>query len=60
LARKGDIKEFKQACAELRLTARERREASIELHAEKRASGMRDHLSYGDLLAWLRQWKEER
>jgi hypothetical protein len=42
------------------MSAQERRDASIDLHAYKQASGMRGHMSYGDLLAWLRQWKEER
>lgn len=41
------------------MSARERREASIALHAYKEPAGMRGHMSYGDLLAWLRQWKEE-
>jgi len=41
------------------MSAQERRDASIDLHAEKRGSGNREHMEYGDLLAWLRQWKEE-
>jgi len=60
LAKKADIKQFRQACAELRMSAQERREASLDLHADKRISGVREHKNYGDLLAWLRQWKEER
>lgn len=28
------------------------------LHAEKESSSMQDHMSYGELLAWLRQWKQ--
>ena len=59
LAHKADIKQFRQACAELRMSARERQEASIALHDRKQAAGMRSHMSYGDLLAWLRQWKAE-
>ena len=59
MARKGDIKQFRQACAELRMSAQERREASIDFHAYKKGSGMREHLEYGDLLTWLRQWREE-
>jgi hypothetical protein len=27
-------------------------------HAEKEASGKAEHVSYGDLLVWLRQWKQ--
>lgn len=60
LAKKADIKQFRQACAELRMTAQERREASLDLHADKRTSGTREHMDYGDLLTWLRQWREER
>lgn len=58
MARKRDIKQFRQACRELRLTPAERYEASQALHAEKESGGIRDHVSYGELLAWLRQWKE--
>jgi hypothetical protein len=60
LANKADIKQFRQVCAELRMSALERREASLDLHADKRMSGLREHMRYGDLLAWLRQWREER
>jgi hypothetical protein len=59
LAKKTDIKQFRQACAELRMSAQERRDASIDLHADKRSSGVREHTDYGDLLAWLRQWRDE-
>ncbi len=41
------------------MSARERRKASIDLHTHKQTAGMRGHMSYGDLLAWLRQWKEK-
>jgi hypothetical protein len=27
------------------------------MHAEKELSGVQEHMSYGELLAWLRQWK---
>jgi hypothetical protein len=59
LAKKTDIKQFRQACAELRMTAQERRKASLDLHADKRTFGTHEHVDYGDLLAWLRQWREE-
>jgi hypothetical protein len=59
LANKADIKQFRQGCAELGMSAQERRRASLDLHADKRKSGMREHMAYGDLLAWLRQWREE-
>lgn len=57
MSRKPDIKQFRQACKELGLTPRERYEASEALHAEKAAGGKRQHLTYGELLVWLRQWR---
>jgi hypothetical protein len=57
VARKRDIKQFRQACKEVGLTPRERYEASEDLHGEKGESGVHAHMSYGELLAWLRQWK---
>jgi len=42
------------------MSAQERHEASIDLHADKRMLGRREHMDYGDLLGWLRQWREER
>ena len=58
MTRKRDIKQFRQACNEAGLTARERYEASEALHAEKASGGERQHISYGELLSWLRQWKD--
>ena len=58
MTRKRDIKQFRQACKELGLTPNERYAASKALHSEKDSSGNQDHLGYGDLLAWLRQWKQ--
>ena len=57
MSKKRDIKQFRQACKELGLTPRERYEASEALHEEKAMGGRKEHLSYGELLAWLRQWK---
>ncbi len=57
MSKKQDIKQFRQACRELGLTPQERYEASQALHADKAARGSKEHLDYGDLLAWLRQWK---
>lgn len=57
MSRKTDIKQFRQACKELGLTPRERYEASEALHADKAGAGKKEHLSYGELLTWLRQWK---
>jgi hypothetical protein len=58
LARKRDIKQFLQACREAGLTASERFEASDALHAEKESGGGREDISYGELLTWLREWKD--
>lgn len=57
MTRKRDIKQFRQACKEVRLSALERYEASEALHAEKAAGDVQADMSYGELLAWLRQWK---
>ena len=59
MARKRDIKQFEAACRELGLTQEEEFAAGDALHAEKESSGDRRHRSYGELLAWLRQWKAE-
>jgi hypothetical protein len=40
------------------LTVRERYEASQALHAEKETGGGQEDMSYGELLAWLQQWKD--
>ena len=59
MTRKRDIKQFRQACKEAGLTAQERYMASQALHAEKESSGVQaHHMSYGELLVWLRQWKQ--
>jgi hypothetical protein len=58
VSRKRDIKQFRQACKEVGLTAEERYKASEALHAEKQASAKGRHMSYGELLAWLQQWRE--
>jgi hypothetical protein len=58
VTRKRDIKQFRQACKELGLSARERHRASEALHVDKQATGMQGHMSYGELLEWLRQWRQ--
>jgi hypothetical protein len=58
MTRKRDIKQFRQACKEAGLTVRERYAASQALHAEKETGGGQADMSYGELLAWLRQWKD--
>lgn len=57
VTRKRDIKQFRQACKEAGLTARERYEASEALHAEKESGNVPGDMSYRELLAWLRQWR---
>ncbi len=57
MTRKRDIKQFRQACREAGLSAIERYEASQALHTEKESGSTREHMSYGELLAWLREWK---
>jgi hypothetical protein len=58
VTRKRDIKQFRQACKEAGLTVSERYEASDALHAEKESGGEQGDMSYGELLAWLREWKD--
>jgi hypothetical protein len=58
VARKREIKQFRQASKELGLSAEERYLASEALHAEKGTTGDRKHMSYQELLTWLRQWRE--
>lgn len=57
MGHKRDIKQFRQACKEVGLTALERHAASEALHGEKESGNVHRDLSYGELLAWLRQWK---
>jgi len=57
VARKHDVKQFRQACKEVGLTTRERYEASEVLHADKESSGGKAHMSFGELVSWLREWK---
>jgi hypothetical protein len=57
MGHKHDIKQFRQACKEAGLTIRERYEASQALHAEKESGGGQKDMSYGELLAWLREWR---
>jgi hypothetical protein len=57
VSRKLDIKQFREACNEAGLSIEERYKASEALHAEKDSGGVQGHLSYGELVAWLRQWK---
>jgi hypothetical protein len=54
---KQDIKQFRQACREAGLTVSERYDASDALHAEKASGEVQADMGYGELVAWLRQWK---
>ena len=47
-----------QACQELGLTASERYEASDALHGEKVSGDVQADMTYGELVVWLRQWKD--
>jgi hypothetical protein len=58
MTRKRDIKQFRQACRKAGLTDQERHAASEALHAERGSSRRRAHMTYGELLAWLREWKQ--
>jgi hypothetical protein len=58
MTRKPDIKQFRQACREAGLSPIERYEASQALHGEKESSGAQEHMRYGELLAWLQEWKD--
>ena len=58
MSRKRDSLQFRRACREAGIrTIEERARASADLHAYKQQFGFRGHLSYQDLLAWLREWK---
>jgi hypothetical protein len=55
-----DVQQWKQACREAGLDDKEREIATREFHAEKKASGEKDHWPYRKLINWLREWKEDR
>jgi hypothetical protein len=56
MARKRDLKQWREACREAGLTEAERFEASKDLHQEKVSGALAD-FTYPDLLEWLREWK---
>ncbi len=58
MARKHDLKQFRDACSEVGLTDLERYAASEALHAEKQGSGQKQHMTYKELVAWLQEWKQ--
>jgi hypothetical protein len=53
-----DVKQWKEACREVGITGPERKRATKDFHAEKRAFGERHHMQYRNLIIWLRDWKE--
>jgi hypothetical protein len=55
-----DVRQWKQACREAGIPEPERNQAAKDFHAEKEAFGERRHLPYGDLINWLRDWREDR
>jgi hypothetical protein len=55
-----DVRQWKQACAEVGLDPNEKHRATREFHEEKRASGNRRHMAYGDLIIWLQTWREDQ
>jgi len=57
MSNKHDIKQFRQACREVGLTASERYEASDALHGEKESGDIQADMTYGELLLWLREWR---
>lgn len=59
MAPNPSVKQFREACAQVGLTTAEYYEASDEFHAYKATAGEGDEdMEFGDLVAWLREWKE--
>jgi hypothetical protein len=54
---KRDIKQFKQACREARVVRDQRHRASDDFHAAKRRGELPEHIRYGDMVSWLREWR---
>lgn len=55
-----DNKQWEDACREVGIFGEDIRRASKDFHAEKRATGDRSRWPYGNLINWLREWKEDR
>jgi hypothetical protein len=55
-----DTRQWDDACREVGIVGKEINQAADDFHAEKRASGERGHWPYGNLIIWLREWKEDR
>lgn len=55
-----DNKQWEDACREAGVAREDVARAAEDFHAEKRASGERRHWPYGNLIIWLREWREDR
>lgn len=55
--RKRDNKQFSDAYAEAGIEEEDRDRLKLEFHEYKRQIGRRDHLTYQELLQWLREWR---
>ncbi|HVY79188.1 MAG TPA: hypothetical protein VG898_11835 [Solirubrobacterales bacterium] len=58
MSRKRETRQFRDACRAAGIrTIEERARASVDFHTYKRQIGLRGHLSYRELVEWLRAWK---
>ena len=57
MGNKRDIKQFKQACREAGVLDDLIYAASKEFHAAKRRGEVTQHMRYGELVAWMREWR---
>jgi hypothetical protein len=55
-----DDKQWDDACREVGLGEDEIKKATRDFHTEKRLSGDRRHWPYGNLIIWLREWREDQ
>jgi hypothetical protein len=59
VAPKRDIKQFKQACRQIGIERRQRYRASDDFHEAKDRRELPPHMSYAQLVAWLREWRRD-
>jgi hypothetical protein len=57
MGHKPDIKQFKQACREAGILGNLVYAASTDFHAAKRRGEVAQHMRYGELVAWLTEWR---
>jgi len=55
-----DVNQWRQACKEVGLTKPERKQATKDFHMEKEEFGERRHMPYGNLIIWLREWRDDK